>query len=472
MKTEVKPAGENEVILEIEVPRDDVRQRYERTLTRVARETTVPGFRKGRVPKNVVLQRVGIDYIHTETLNDALPEWYEQALDDTGVLAVSMPEVDFPGGEFDHEADFSFTAKVQVKPTPELGEYKGLVVPKRKTAVTDEQVSAQLAMMQERFASLKPVEDRAVQDGDFVLIDFEGATGGEPIEGAKASDYMAQVGRGTLIPGFEENLVGIEIGGEKQFDITFPGDYGAEELAGKPATFSVKVKEIKEKIAPELNDAFAKDVSEFETLDELRADMRQRLETGLQAQVEREYRTRAVDTAVGNATVNVPPAMVERQAHNLYHDLESTVGEQGMSMDDYLTALQKTHEEVERDLWPRAAYLVKRQLVLEAISETEQIEVTDDQLRERIKADAEALGRDPEQLVLDVYASGRQELIRDELLLAKTVDLIVDQATATEVSDEELAAADAAEQAAAAEAGAASTSEAPAAQVDAEHSEQ
>lgn len=440
MKTEVKPAGENEVVLEIEVPLDEVKQRYDRTLARLASETQVPGFRKGRVPRTIVLQRLGEDYIRSQTVNDHLPDWYEQALDETGVAAVSMPEVDFD--DFNETKDFSFTAKVQVRPVPALGEYKGLPVAKRSAVVTDGQVEAQLALLQERFASLKPVEERPVEAGDFVLMDLEGAADGQPIEGAQQSDYMAQVGRGALIPGFDDNLLGMTPDSEKEFEVTFPSDYGAEELAGKAATFTVKVKEIKEKVVPDLGDAFAKDVSEFETIDELRADVRQRLETGQTLAVEREFRAAAVDEAVKNATINVPPAMVERQAHNLYHELESTVGEQGLTMDKYLAAIEKTRTEVEDELKPRAEYMVKRQLVLEAVAEAEHIEVTDDDLRERIKADAETLGRDPDQLVLDVYASGRQELIRDELLLAKTVDFIVEQAVATPMSDEENDAAD------------------------------
>jgi trigger factor len=440
VKTEVKPAGENEVVLEIEVPLDDVRQRYDRTLTRLARETQVPGFRKGRVPRAIVLQRLGEDYIRSQAVNDHLPEWYEQALDETGVAAVSMPEVDF--GEFDETKEFSFTAKVQVRPSPALGEYKGLHVPKRDAQVTDGQVEAQLAMLQERFASLKPVEERPVQADDFVLMDLAGSTAEGPIEGAQENDFMAQVGRGTLIPGFDDNLLGMTPGGEKEFGVTFPEEYGAEELAGKPATFNVKVKEIKEKVVPELSDSFAKDASEFETIDELRADVRERLEAAQALAVEREFRARVIDEVVQNASMNVPPAMVERQAHNLYHDLESTVGEQGMTMEKYLEALEKTRAQVEEELKPRAEYMVKRQLVLEAIGEAEHIEVSDDELRERIKGDAETLGRDADQLVLDVYASGRQELIRDELLLAKTVDFIVEQSIAAAMDDEEKSAAD------------------------------
>jgi trigger factor len=433
VKTEVRASAENEVVLAVEVPHETVRTMYERTLTRLSREAQIPGFRKGRVPREVVVNRLGVEYIRSQALNDSLPEWYESALETTEVDAVSMPEIDFE--EYHEDTAFSFTAKVQVRPMPLLGVYKGLKTANRTVDVTAAQVEAQLALLQERFASLKPVEDRAVVEGDFVLMDLEGSADGQPIEGAEAKDYMAQVGHGNLIPGFEENLVGLAVGDEKQFEITFPADYHAEHLRGQPATFKVTVKELKEKVVPDLDDSFAADASEFETMDDLRADVRRRLVELQTGAAEREFRARAVDEAVANATVAVPSAMVEREAHHLYHDLESTVGEQGMEMKTYLEALEKTEEEVEEELKPRAEMIVKRRLVLEAISTAENIEVSDDELRERIKADAEALGRDGDQLVIDVYASGRQDLIRDELLMAKAVDLIVDNAVPTEMAE-------------------------------------
>ena len=272
MKTEVKPGAENEVVLAVEVPADDVKRLYQRTLSRLRGEMQLPGFRKGHVPQALVLQHLGEDYIKGEALNDALPEWYDRALTESEVDAVSMPDLDLD--DYDPAGTFAFRATVQVKPTPVLGQYKGLEVPKRTPEVTDVQVDAQLAMLQERFATLQPVEGRAVAKGDFVLMDLEGSAEGELIEGAQASDYMAEIGRGSLIPGFEEALEGVMHGEEKIFDVTFPADYQAEELQGKPATFKVKVKEIKEKVVPELDDQFAADASEFETIAELRADIR------------------------------------------------------------------------------------------------------------------------------------------------------------------------------------------------------
>lgn len=433
MKTEVKPGAENEVVVAVTVPREDVRRAYDRTLARLRAELQLPGFRKGRVPPPLVVQHLGEEYIRGEALNDALPDWYERALGQVDVEVVSMPDLDLD--EFDPEAEFSFRATVQIKPTPCLGQYKGLEVPRRRPVVTEAQVEAQLAMLQERFASLQPVEDRPVAKGDFVLMDLEGSRDGEPIEGAQASDYMAEVGRGNLIPGFEEALEGVMRGEEKIFDVTFPDDYQAEELQGQAATFKVRVKEIKEKVVPALDDQFAADASEFETIAELRDDIRARLTVAAEGAAEHEFRAAAVDMAVANAEVTIPPAMVEREAHRLYHELEENVGERGLTMDVYLAVLEKTREEVERELAPRAEHLVKRRLVLEAVAAAEGLEVSDDQLRERIMADAELLGRDPQQLVLDIWKSGRQDLLRDEMLMAEAVDLIARNAVPVPVDD-------------------------------------
>jgi trigger factor len=427
VKTEVKPVAENEVELAVEVPRDDVEAKVERTISRLARETTIPGFRKGKVPRQIVLSRLGEDYVLGQTLNDFLPEWYESALDEAELEPVSTPEIDF--GDFTGKEPFAFTAKVQVRPEPVLGKYTGLEVARDTAEITDAQVEAQLAMLQERFASLKPVEGRAAVKGDFVQIDFAGTVDGAPLEGARAEDYMLEVGQGNLIPGFEGHLEGLAAGEATSFDLEFPDDYQAEDLQGKPVTFAATMKEIKEKVVPPLDDDFAQQASEFDTLAALRDDVRARLSTARESMVEREYRNRVVEQAAANATVTIPPAMIDRQAHALYHEFESAVGERGLEIAQYLEALGKTEQETEAELRPRAAAEVKRGLVLAAIRDAEKIEVSDDELRRRITEDAEVLQRDPSQLVLDVYASGRQNMLRDELVIAKTIDFLVDHAT-------------------------------------------
>jgi trigger factor len=235
VKTNVTPTGENEVELSVEVPVETVRKAYDRAIAKVRNEMQLPGFRKGRVPVDLVIQNVGADFIRGEALEDAIPEWGDEALKEAGLYDDAVGTSDLQVGPLDETQGYSFTLKVQTMPVPTLGEYKGLEVPKRETGVTDDQVSAQLAMLQERLASLQPVEDRAVQDGDFVLMDLSGSRDGELIEGAQGKDQMYEVGRGNLIPGFEEEVVGLKAGDEKSFDITFPEDYHAEELAGAQA---------------------------------------------------------------------------------------------------------------------------------------------------------------------------------------------------------------------------------------------
>ncbi len=427
MKTEVKPVAENEVELAVEVARDDVESKIERTIIRLSKETTIPGFRKGKVPRQIVLSRLGEDYILSETLNEFLPEWYENAVDKAELDPVSTPEIDL--GDFTGKEPFSFTAKVQVRPEPVLGQYTGLEVVKDTAEVTDAQVDAQLAMLQERFASLKPVEGRPAAKGDYAQIDFAGTLDDAPLEGARADDYMLEIGQGNLIPGFEDHLEGMAAGDTTAFDLEFPADYQAEDLQSKTVTFTVTMKEIKEKVVPPLDDEFASQASEFDTLAALRDDMRTRLQAAREEAVERDYRNRVIEAVVANATVKVPSGMIDRQAHALYHELESAVGERGLEMAQYLEALGKTEAETEADLRPRAESEVTRGLILAAVRDAEKIEVSDDELRARIMEDAEALQRDPNQLVLDVYASGRQNMLRDELVIAKTIDFLVEHAT-------------------------------------------
>ncbi len=442
MKTKVNPTGENEVELSVEVPVESVRKAYDRAVAKVRNEMQLPGFRKGRVPVNLVIQNVGADFIRGEALEDAIPEWGDEALREAGLWEDAVGTSDLQVGPLDETQDYGFTIKVQTMPVPTLGEYKGLEVPKREVEITDEQVSAQLAMLQERLASLQPVEDRAVQHGDFVLMDMSGSRDGEPIEGAQGKDQMYEVGRGNLIPGFEEELVGLGAGAEKTFDITFPEDYHAEELAGQQAQFAVTVKEIKEKVVPDLDDAFAADVSEFETIDELRDDVRERLQAAGDAGAEQEFKVAAVEKAVEHATIAVPSTMVDREAHRLFHQLEERVGEQGLTMEVYLGVLQKTEEEIEEELRPQAEFVIKRQLVLEEIARAEALEVTDDDITEVVKRDAEALGRDYLQLLADLEKSGRREALRDEMLVAKAADFVADSAVAVPMTEAEVAAAE------------------------------
>ncbi len=442
MKTKVDPTAENEVQLTVEIPAEAVQKAYDRLVAKVRGEMALPGFRKGRVPMALVIQHAGADYLRAETLEVSIPEWGDEALHEAGLYDDAVGTSDLKAGPLDEAADYTFSLKVQTMPVPTLGEYKGLEVPQRVFTVTEAQIDAQLAVLQERLARLEPVEDRAVQTGDFVLMDLDGSQDGEPIEGAQGADQMFEIGRGTLIPGFEEALVGVGRGEETTFDVTFPEDYQTEELAGRPATFKVNVKEIKQKVVPDLDDAFAADVSELDTLAELRADIRARMEAAAAAGVRREFRAAAVDKAVAGATIGVPSTMIDREAHRLYHELEENVGERGLTMEVYLDVLEKTEEEVEEELRPQAELIMKRRLVLAEIAKVEDLSVSDDEMLEVIKADAAALDRDPLQLIADLRGSGRQEAVRDELLLAKTIDLVADASVPVEMTAADEAAAE------------------------------
>jgi len=442
VKTKVDPTAENEVQLTVEVPAEAVKKAYDRLVAKVRGDMVLPGFRKGRVPMALVIQQVGADNLRAETLEVSIPEWGDEALHEAGLYDDAVGTSDLKAGPLDEAVDYTFSLKVQTMPVPKLGEYKGLEVPQRVLAVTDAQIDAQLAMLQERLAKLEPVEDRAVQTGDFVLMDLEGSQDGELIEGAQGADQMFEIGRGNLVPGFEDALVGVGRGEETTFDVTFPEDYQAEELAGQPATFKVNVKEIKTKVVPALDDAFATDVSEFDTLEELRADIRARMEAAAEAGVRREFRAAAVDRAVANATVGVPSTMIDHEAHRLYHELEENVGERGLTMDVYLGVLEKTEEQVEAELRPQAELIIKRRLVLAEIAKAEDLSVSDDEMLDVIKSDAAALDRDPLQLIADLRESGRQEGVRDEMLLAKTVDFVADASLPVEMTEADEAAAE------------------------------
>jgi trigger factor len=443
VKTKVNPTAENEVQLTVEIPGETVKKAYDRLVAKVRGEMQMPGFRKGRVPTDLVVKQVGVDYLRAETLEESIPTWGDAALRDAGLYDDAVGTSDLQVGPLlDEAAGYTFSLKVQTMPVPKLGEYKGLEVPRRVVVVTEEQIDAQLAMLQERLAKLEPVEDRAIETGDFVLMDLEGSQDGELIEGAQGADQMFEIGRGQLVPGFEEALIGASRGEEVVFDVTFPEDYQAEELAGRPATFKVNVKEIKAKVVPEIDDAFAADISEFDTLEELRADLRTRMEASAEVGVRREFRANAVDKAVANATVDVPSTMIDREAHRLYHELEENVGQRGLTMDVYLGVIEKTEEEVEDELRPQAELVIKRRLVLEEIAKAEGLSVSDDDMLAAIKVEAEALDRDPLQVIADLRESGRQEPVRDEMLVAKAVDLVADASVAVELTEADEAAAE------------------------------
>ncbi|MHB8841149.1 MAG: trigger factor, partial [Candidatus Aquicultor sp.] len=335
MKTEVKTEVErleekDTVLLKVEVPTDAFNAAVDQAYKRIAGQLVVPGFRKGKIPKAIIDSRIGKEAVHEEALQQALPYYYAGALKDSDIEPVDQPDVDVVQAE--EGKPLIFTAKVKVKPEVKLGKYSGLEVDKSSSEPSEDEISSQLDGLRNNFANLEPVEDGSAKEGDFVLIDFEGFLDGEPFEGGQANDYMLEIGSGTFIPGFEEQIVGMKKGDAKDIKVTFPGEYGNDQLAGKEAVFKVAIKEIKEKKLAELNDDFAKQVG-FDTLDDLRADIREKIYEVKSKYAEAEVKGEIVDAVTDLSQAEVHDVMIEQEIDDMLEDFAGDVKRQGLDLD-------------------------------------------------------------------------------------------------------------------------------------------
>jgi trigger factor len=427
VKTSVTELPESRVRVEAEVAPDEVERRLQQTAKALGREMKIPGFRKGKVPPPMVLRRVGREAVLDETLRSSLGSWYVDAIDAAGIAPVGDPDValgDLPG---EGEA-LTFSIEIGVRPTAELGEYRSLEVGRREPDIDEEAVESEVAGLRDRLARLEAV-DRPAEKGDFVVVDYAGTIDGEPFDGGEARDQLIELGSGRLIPGFEEQLEGATAGDERSVEVTFPGDYGAEQLAGKSAQFAVTVKEVKAKELPELDDDFASDAAGFDTLEELREDVRQRLREADERQVESEFREAAVDAAAANARVDVPAGLVQGRAGELWERLSSTLARQGISREAYLRISGKTEEEIVEEARPDAERALRREAVLAAIVEAEGIEPTEDELLEALEHSAEHENTTPDKLMERLEQAGRLDTLREDLATRKAVDLLAESAT-------------------------------------------
>jgi trigger factor len=421
LTTEVTPLEENLVRLDVAVPGDEVRRQMERAVRQLGREVRVPGFRPGKAPAEVIVQRVGREAVVQEMLKAALGGWYSEAVNDAGVVPIDDPELDLE--DVPEDGDLTFTAKVQVRPKATLGEYTGLTVGKAEPTVAEEAVEQQLEALRERAARLVPVE-RPAATGDFLVIDFDGASGGKRLRSASARDYLVELGGGRLVGEFDSRLAGMSAGESVEFPVTYAEGDGREELRGRTVDYTVTVKQVQEKELPELDDDLAIGVSEFDTLEELRADVRRRLEEAAQADVDELFRRMAIDAAMANATVDVPAVMVDRRIGTILQQTASQLPE-GVGFEQYLAATGRTLEEIVEELRPDAENAVRRELVVEAIAEAEGIEVSDEEVEAQVRADAEATGRAPERLLHDLRDHGGWEALREDLRLKKAVDVLI-----------------------------------------------
>ncbi len=427
MKTAVTELPDSRARVEVEVPAELVGRGLQRAARGLAREMKMPGFRKGKAPPSLVIQRLGYGTVLQEAIRESLPEWYEQGLLRSGVSPVGDPNIEIVSAPEAEGEALEFKFEIGVRPKATLGEYKGLEVGKAEAESTEEIVDREVERIQQGFTKLEPVE-RAAAEGDVLLVDFEGLLDGKAFEGGKASDYLLELGSGQLIEGFEEQLTGASAGDERQVEVTFPEDYQAEELAGEDAVFKVEVKEVREKILPDLDDDFASEASEFDTLEELRADIGKRVSEAVDERAEQDFRVAAVDAAVDAATVEMPADLVEARAQERWDRVERQLAARGMSPDAYLQMQGKTREELLEESKPDAERELKREAVLAAIAEAEAIEVTDEEMTEALTHTAEHERTTPEKLLERLRENGRDAMVREDIQVRKAIDLVAESA--------------------------------------------
>jgi trigger factor len=427
MKTTVTELPGSRVQVEVEVPAETVDKGIQRAARDLAREMRLPGFRKGKAPPSLVIQRLGYGSVLQEAIRESLPRWYEEALLGSGISSIGDPHIEIVSTpEHEHEP-LGFKFEIGVRPPAELGEYKDLEVGREEPEPGDEIVDREIERIRAGFARLEPVE-REAAEGDVLLIDFEGLLDGKAFEGGKASDFLLELGSGQLIEGFEEQLSGAGAGEEREVKVAFPDDYQSEALAGQDAVFEVEVKEVREKVLPELDDDFASEASEFDTLEELRADIAKRVAEVMEDRVEQDFRVAAVDAAVDAATVDVPDDLVTARAAERWERVERQLAGQGMSPDAFLQMQGKTRDEVLEESKPDAERELKREAVLAAIAEAEGLEATEEELLEALAHTAEHERTTPEKLLARLRENGRDAVVREDIVVRKAIDVVAGSA--------------------------------------------
>jgi trigger factor len=429
VKTTVTELPESRVRVEAEVPAAEVERRIQQAARELGRQMRIDGFRKGKVPPAVVIRRVGREAVLDEALRSALGSWYADAIDGAGIATVGEPDLDV--GELPGEGSpLTFSIEIGVLPAATLGTYKGLEVGKREPQVADEAIDAELERMRDRFATLETVE-RAAEDGDHLLMDYLGTIGGEPFEGGEGRDQLLELGSGRLIPGFEEQLRGVSAGETRTVEVTFPEEYG--DHGGAEASFEVSAKEVKAKQLPELDDEFASQAAGLDSLQELREDIGKQLAEVDERAIEREFQEAVLSAAVAEAQIEVPGNLVHARAHEMLDQMLTALARQGISKETYLQISGKDEEQLAHDAEPEAEQALKREAVLAAVVEAEQIEPSDEELLEAITASAERDGTKPQKLLERLRSAGRLDRLRDDVATTKAIELLVSEAKAISV---------------------------------------
>ena len=418
-----KTKNANEVKLEITIEAEKFENAMKKVYFQNAKYFNIPGFRKGKAPMNIVEKYYGAEIFYEDAFNDVATEYYDKALEENKIEAVSRPEVDVI--QMEKGKDLIFTATVQTKPEVELGKYKGVEIKKVEYPVEDKDVEHELGHMQEHNSRLVSIDDRELQNGDIATIDFEGFVDGVAFEGGKAENHELEIGSGAFIPGFEDQIIGMKIDEEKEIKVTFPKEYFSKDLAGKEAMFKVKLHEIKKKELPELDDEFAKDVSEFDTLDELKASIKERLQKSNEQRAKYEIEENAIKEVCKNVKVDIPSGMIEMEVTHMMKDFEQRLSYQGLNMQQYLKMIGKTEEEMKKEYEPQAIEGIKSRLTLEAIIKAEKIQATEEEIKEKMEEMAKSYGKKVEEISDN---ENLKNYIEEGIETEKAIDYIVKNA--------------------------------------------
>ena len=418
-----KTENNNELKLEFTIEAKKFDDAIMKVFNKSARYFNIPGFRKGKAPFNIVERMYGDEIFYEDAFNELVPAIYEKEIEDNKLDVVSKPEIDIV--KMKKGEDLIFTAIVQTKPEVKLGKYKGVELKKVEYPVTDEDVEHEIAHMQEHNARTITVDNRPVQEKDIAVIDFEGFVDGKPFEGGKAENHELEIGSGAFIPGFEEQVIGMKTGEEKEIKVKFPEEYFSDDLAGKDAIFKVKVNEIKEKKLPKLDDEFAKDVSEFDTLKELKASIKEKLEKENEERTKYETQDAAVKAVCDNTEIDIPSGMIDSEIDNMVNDMKSRLQYQGLTLDNYLKMIGKTEQEFRKDYEEQAKEAVKSRLVIEAIVKAEKIEADDKDVNAKIEEMAKNYGREAKDLEEN---EALKNYIKGSLETEKAIEFVVKNA--------------------------------------------
>jgi trigger factor len=430
MNTKVERVEGNVVNLEINVPNEKFREALKKSYVKNVGKFNIPGFRKGKAPMAMIEKQYGEGVFYEDAIELVCDETYPVAIKENELLPVDYPNIDVV--QIGKDVDFIYTAKVTVKPEVKLGQYREVEVNKVEYPVTDEDVNAELNSMREKNGRIINVEDGVIENGNIAVIDFEGFVDEVPFEGGKGENYELTIGSGTFIPGFEEQLVGAKIGESKDVNVNFPEDYNAEDLKGKSAIFKVTVKEIKTKELPELNDELAKDVSEFDTLDELKADIKSKQEANNSQKAKRDFENQVVTKVVDASEIEIPEVMVDREVEYMVKDLDYRLKYQGMDIQKYTEMMGITVDAIKNDFKDMAKTRVKTNLVLEAIAKAENITASHEEVEKRADELAAMYGTKDTQKMKESILNTQGEIIKEELANNKVIDFLVNSSKEVE----------------------------------------